>query len=238
MDDFALVASLAALTSQSAVIDAVLARTRPLGLNTLVAARLPSPDHPYPDDFLVSTWPQEWNQLYYEREFGPDDPVGRAAAMSDRPMTLAQIVAGEAGFAVTAKGHEMLAAAAAFGRPQCILVPVFGAHGYRGIVCFAGDGPDPSPRDMALLSALGTAAHHRLREFYLAGHADPDRAALTAREKAILRAIQSGDRDEAVARSLRISVRTVRFHVSNVRRKLGVRTRSEALTRAVALHLI
>lgn len=51
---------------------------------------------------------------------------------------------------------------------------------------------------------------------------------LTDRETEVLRMISDGLTDRETASALRISIRTVETHVSNVLHKLGVRSRSEA----------
>ena len=51
---------------------------------------------------------------------------------------------------------------------------------------------------------------------------------LTVREAEVLRTISEGLTDREVAEALRISVRTVETHVSNLLRKLGARNRAEA----------
>jgi len=52
-------------------------------------------------------------------------------------------------------------------------------------------------------------------------------AALSDREREVLRLVASGARNRDVAGELGISEHTVKFHVSNLLRKLGARTRSE-----------
>ncbi len=58
-------------------------------------------------------------------------------------------------------------------------------------------------------------------------------ASLTAREYDVLHLVTAGERNQAIAVQLGISVNTVKFHVSNLLHKVGARTRAE-LT-AVAL---
>jgi DNA-binding CsgD family transcriptional regulator len=55
---------------------------------------------------------------------------------------------------------------------------------------------------------------------------------LTPREMEVLGAIGEGLTNKAIARRLGISLHTVKFHVESVFRKLGARTRTEALARA------
>jgi len=57
-------------------------------------------------------------------------------------------------------------------------------------------------------------------------------ALLTPRELEVLSAIGEGSTNKMIARRLNISLHTVKFHVESLFRKLGVRTRTEALARA------
>ena len=64
-----------------------------------------------------------------------------------------------------------------------------------------------------------------------AAASEPD-SLLTARELEVLGAIGEGLTNKAIARKLGISLHTVKFHVESLFRKLGARTRTEALARA------
>jgi DNA-binding CsgD family transcriptional regulator len=57
-------------------------------------------------------------------------------------------------------------------------------------------------------------------------------ALLTPRELDVLGAIGEGLTNKALARKLGISLHTVKFHIESVFRKLGARTRTEALAKA------
>ena len=59
------------------------------------------------------------------------------------------------------------------------------------------------------------------------------RTLLTPREAQILDAIADGLTNKAIARRLGISLHTVKFHVESVFRKLGARTRTEAVAKAL-----
>jgi len=58
------------------------------------------------------------------------------------------------------------------------------------------------------------------------------RALLTPREIEVLSAIGEGLTNKAIARRLDISPHTVKFHLESLFRKLGARTRTEALVKA------
>ena len=54
------------------------------------------------------------------------------------------------------------------------------------------------------------------------------RPELTARELEILRLVASGNSNRRIAQRLWVTEQTVKFHLSNVYRKLGVANRTEA----------
>lgn len=68
---------------------------------------------------------------------------------------------------------------------------------------------------------------------------EPDmlRWRLTARELEVLRLVAEGRTNQNVARALEVSEQTVKFHLCNVYRKLGVGNRTEA-TREAHLHAL
>jgi DNA-binding NarL/FixJ family response regulator len=59
----------------------------------------------------------------------------------------------------------------------------------------------------------------------------------TPRELEVLNAIADGLTNKMIARRLEISLHTVKFHVESVFRKLGVRTRTEAVAKALERRL-
>jgi two-component system nitrate/nitrite response regulator NarL len=62
-------------------------------------------------------------------------------------------------------------------------------------------------------------------------------ARLSARELEILRCIERGDSNKAIARQLNVELQTVKNHVTHVLHKLGVRSRYDA-ARFAAQHLL
>jgi NarL family two-component system response regulator YdfI len=68
--------------------------------------------------------------------------------------------------------------------------------------------------------------------------AEDTERALTLREVEILEMLAEGLRNQAIARRLRISTYTVKFHVASILGKLGAASRTEAVTRGVRRGLI
>ncbi|MGO2050599.1 helix-turn-helix transcriptional regulator [Microbacterium sp.] len=61
-----------------------------------------------------------------------------------------------------------------------------------------------------------------------------DGVPLTVREHDVLRLVTAGERNQAIAAQLGISANTVKFHVSNLLRKVGASTRAELTALALA----
>jgi DNA-binding CsgD family transcriptional regulator len=75
---------------------------------------------------------------------------------------------------------------------------------------------------------------------HLAGRArlqESERCGLTVRELSVLRPLAAGAGNDEIAEGLGIDIRTVKFHVSNIYRKLGARHRAEAVAIAYRLGL-
>lgn len=227
------------LQSQAEVVSAFAERIGCFGYDTYAIGSLPEPEAPGPGRFFLHNWPDIWAEQYFEQGYGPEDPTLIAAARCREPVTISEIRAGKAGFWPSPKGIEMLDFAASLGRSSGLVVPIFGPNGYRGIVAMGGNNNDPSEPRRALLHLWSIYAHNRALELqpqsesHINGH-----AALSPREISVLKGSAMGEDDEAISQTLGISIRTVRFHFENARRKLRCKTRSEAVATATSLHLL
>ena len=63
-------------------------------------------------------------------------------------------------------------------------------------------------------------------------------APLTARELEVLSLLAAGDSNKTIAARLSLSVHTVKFHVSSILSKLGVSSRTEAVTLGLRLGIV
>lgn len=197
-----------------------------LGFPTHVIAPMPSEKFPVHEGFfLVQNWPEAWTKAYEDEGFAEFDPTPRAASVMNGPFTLDDMYNGVAGFTPDPRSERMLKLAGELGRRRGLIVPIFGPHGYRAIVCFMGDGPGPDTHTQSLLHIWAIYAHDRVRELSVDNHAPSN--VLSEREIEVLRAARDGLSDEESAEKLGISVRTVRFHFTNVRAKLNVKTRAQ-----------
>jgi DNA-binding CsgD family transcriptional regulator len=109
-----------------------------------------------------------------------------------------------------------------------IVVPVHDAGRLAWFTGFVGRSPDLSERVVLILGAAAHAAYDRFRELL---DAKLGTSPLTARESECLAWAAHGKTDQETGRILGISARTVRFHIDNAKKKLGVATRIQAVTK-------
>ena len=113
------------------------------------------------------------------------------------------------------------------------------SYGTKGVIAslHLGFGErEIDPKTARAVQMAGLMLTERLMEF--AGGLDDDLPELTARERDCLAYVADGKRDREVAVILGVSEATVRFHVDNARRKLGVASRAEAVARLANLRLL
>lgn len=236
-DVFATIAAFGACRTPQEVGEHLLAALLPFGLHHYAIGGMPTPDNRNPTSFMFHNWPDAWQRMYFDRNFAAVDPVPRAAMVTAKPLTIGELRSGKAGFLPEPEADDYFAAAAALVGGKGLLVPIHGPHGYHGIAVLVGGSEDFSPQDRARLQLLALHAHGRMLDLF-ASASPATGPLLSPRETEVLRQCRAGLGDDEIARVLGISVRTVRFHFGNVRSKLGVKTRAEALVTAVGLHLL
>jgi DNA-binding NarL/FixJ family response regulator len=103
----------------------------------------------------------------------------------------------------------------------------------RGAVAYVRKQVDPRDLPSALRQAAnGTVAQPIYGEGEDTQPSPADDAGLTERELAILRALGEGLSNKQIARQLWLAEQTVKFHLTNIYRKLNVTTRTEAVNAA------
>jgi len=103
-----------------------------------------------------------------------------------------------------------------------------------GAVCFVGKAADPNDLAGAIHVLLNDAIH--LTPHTPAAAPEPARevgeagadALLTRRELEILRLVSSGLSNAQMAKHLWVTEQTIKFHLSNIYRKIGIRNRTAA----------
>lgn len=191
--------------------------------------------------YFHSTWPQAWIDICISEGLTEHDPLPAAAAVNLMPFRWSDLIAGRAGMVLTGNQRRAFEIGAVHGWREGVCVPIHGPGAYLVLGSFAGEAPDTSAEAMADLHLLTIHAHVRLAALHArqpAARPEATGAALSVREIEALACVFAGLTDLGAARKMGIGERTARFHIDNARRKLGAKTRAQAVAAALAMGLL
>lgn len=202
----------------------------------LFGLRIPVP-LTQPCQLILSGYPATWRSRYDEHHYMLFDPVLQRALASVLPVFWDDLPRDSLGTA------RLMDEAAEFGLRHGLTLPIHGSHSEFSLLSLAGPDRLPhSPQAVAELASRGhwlaAHVHEQVLRILLAGakplHGEPP-LRLSARERDCLRRAAEGQSAGAIGQTLGISENTVIYHLKECRQKLHVRTRQQAIARAVAL---
>jgi DNA-binding NarL/FixJ family response regulator len=98
----------------------------------------------------------------------------------------------------------------------------------RGATAYIVKTVNPIDLPSALRQAFEATVYQGVQVFSGGESTDGDKIGLTEREMAMLKALARGLSNNAISREFWVTEQTVKFHLSNIYRKLGVANRTEA----------
>lgn len=178
-----------------------------------------------------TNYPVAWQEYYHGHNFLQSDPVINSALRSSMPVVWGKDrITGPQEFWETASEHGVqhgwtfvLRGA----RDETLLLSLARSHDALDNAELAETEPILMWLAHSALAVLACDAEH--------AH---DVDALTSREKEILHWALAGKTSEETAIILGITARTVNFHVSLILQKLNVVNKTQAVAKAVALHML
>jgi DNA-binding CsgD family transcriptional regulator len=202
------------------------------GLPTLMTGALLVRGDKVGGRFYFGNWSADWTRVYLEKVF-VDDPLVHEARRRISPFTWSDLWAeGDLPAAV----REVIELGRQRGWEEGFAVPIHGPGGYIGLVSFVGGAVTLGFSDRALLLALAHAAHQRGKALYGAGQ--DVLVKLTRRELQTMRWVSRGKTDAQIAAILNLSASTVHDYVESAKHKLGVRSRSQAVSELALRELL
>jgi LuxR family quorum sensing-dependent transcriptional regulator len=214
------------------VIQMFEAEIKACGFHAYIMAGLPSPGTSLTDLTVANGWPPEWFEIYTRENFSVMDPVPRHGASTVQPFEWA-----EARYDKDSNpaAHLVMTRAADFRLMQGYCIPLHYDDG-GAVISMATEQPTIDPVAKSALQLIGVYAHNRIRS--LARPQREKRDLLTAREREVLRWVAGGKTSWEISVILRISERTVKFHLVEASRKLNAVNRTSAVAKALARGLI
>ena len=185
--------------------------------------------------FHFACWPEGFLARYVSEDLQALDPIPRWARGAGTPATFTQIIQ-----RLNPKdpGHKVIRVAREFGCMEGICVPMRAADGAIGLVSMVGDRRQFTAtqfRDLVAIASLVFRTAERIDRSAEKAQLAP---ILTLREIEILPFLVHGHSDREIARLNGISEATVRFHLKNVRAKIGAVSRTHLAAKVVALGFV
>jgi len=194
-----------------------------------------------PDDAIFLTnVPAKWTDRYLEQSYQDDDPIIRECLSKRLPLPWTERLKTE----VRSDREDMvLADALDFGIRRGLTVPIHGPGGELGIMSLYSDLSDKEflktvQSTQHELHVMSLHFHDAVQKKLAAGESIPKPIPLTDREVEILRWTAIGKTAWEIGSILKISERTVNFHLQNLMGKLGVHNKTHAAAKAMSFGLI
>ena len=194
------------------------------------------------DIFWKTTVPPSWNAHYLENQYYQDDKVYNQAFTTTTPFYYGLEVDND-WIERHPRFERMLNEIADFGLNHGLIVPVASLDPKRGggINLGTGGGIETLDRIVAnrteQVMLAAHCAHLRLNTLF-GSRPREAQPALSVREREVLLWLAKGLRVDAIADKMHVKPVTVTLHIQKARRKLGARTRDQALSLAIMKGLI
>ncbi|EHK54836.1 LuxR family transcriptional regulator [Mesorhizobium alhagi CCNWXJ12-2] len=201
-------------------------------LELITFAYLSLPSQPSGKPRLISNYPARWTAHYLQNRYQKIDPVIMRARCGGCPFRWGSDMRG---FATSQVQQRLFDEAAEFSIRCGLTIPIVDRRGCTAAVTFAADEPNPTflrvaERYEQALQLMATCFHIYVRR-KLSGNGMVDGVLLTPREYECLQWAARGKSAWDIAGILGIKPRTAAFHLDNAKKKLGVRTITQAAVR-------
>ncbi|RWA58316.1 MAG: LuxR family transcriptional regulator [Mesorhizobium sp.] len=199
-------------------------------LELITFAYLSLPTQPSGTPKLISNYPARWTEHYLQNRYQTVDPVIIRAQCGGCPFRWGLDMRG---FATSQVQQRLFDEAAEFSIRCGLTIPIVDRRGGTAAMTFAADEPNPTflriaERYEQALQLMATCFHRHARR-KLSGSRTVDGVSLTSREYQCLQWAALGKSAWDIACILGIKPRTAAFHLDNAKKKLGVRTKNQAV---------
>lgn len=211
-----------------------------LGYEKTLVAIFPDRDTPVTAKhaFLHHSYSPAWLTRYDHEEMHRVDPTFGHCATKSTPLIWSPRIFSEP------KQRNLYEEATGYGLRSGVTLPIHGANGEFGIVCFVSDcRPDKNfdrhvHASLAALCCLRDFVLESAGSFMKLGSPKADEVRISSRELECLRWAAEGKSSWEIGRILNCAEATVNFHFTNIRRKLNSKSRQQAVVKAIKLGLI
>lgn len=220
--------------------DRIFRMGRDLGYDQTRLAILPDPHAPIEAEhaFQHSNYSSNWLNKYTADKLHYVDPTFAHCLSKSTPLIWSPDI-----FSAR-KQKEMYEEASGYGIRSGVTLPIHGASGELGILCFVSDRrPDQhfhneANRNLPELCCFRDFILESSLKFLKLPHDSEQPVSVTRRELECLKWCAAGKSSWEIAKILRCAEPTVNFHFNNIRRKFNTNSRQQAVVRAIKQGLI
>jgi DNA-binding CsgD family transcriptional regulator len=176
--------------------------------------------------FFFVHWPQDWLDFYTKNDGFAQDTLPIEARRRVAPFLWSEIRQGR----LTPAQRALCETGWAYGWREVFAVPIHGPGNLQGLVTIATRQERSfAPAERGVLEAMARAIWERCRTSDGFGVGSQGPLRLSAREIECLQWAAAGKSDADIAVLVGISAATAHFHIEQAKKRLGVRTRVEAV---------
>jgi LuxR family quorum sensing-dependent transcriptional regulator len=199
-----------------------------IGFQAYIMARIPTAGESLAQGTVANGWPAEWTELYNREKFFVVDPIPRHCFNTLNPFEWKDVPYDREH---DLPAHKVMMRARDFGLNDGFCIPIH-YDDATAAVSIAGERPYLDAETRSALHLIGVFTHSRLRALSRPILALPARR-LSEIEAEVLRWAARGKTAWETGQILRLSERTVRWHLEEAQRKLM--TKNKTATVALAL---
>jgi DNA-binding CsgD family transcriptional regulator len=186
--------------------------------------------------FFFVNWPADWVEFYNKGGWFQHDILPIEARRRIAPYLWSELVKSSK---LTAAQKALYDAGWAYGWRDVFAVPIHGPGSLQGLVTIATREMLPwTQEDRALLEIMARTIWEHCRTAEAFGSFDPGRIKLSPREIECLQWAAAGKSDTDIAALIGIKPATAHFHIEQAKKRLGVRSRVEAVAFGVLQGII
>lgn len=240
MNHFEKLSGLLECTTENAWRDTVFSLGKGLGFDQTLLAIFPDREAPIEASFafLHSNYSSSWRTKYDDEALGYVDPTVTHCLTKTTPLIWSPDLFS------SRRQQEMYEEACSYNLRSGITLPIHGPNGEVGILCFVSD--DKAGKDfkqhayekMPEVSCLRDFIFESSTQFRREPAILQQRPELTRCELECLKWSAVGKTSWETAKILLCTEATINFHFSNIRRKMNVTSRRQAVVKAIRLGMI
>ena len=198
------------------------------GFTSFLCSAPPRPEEDSADPILFDAWPREWRQRYGKRRYYLRDPMLAELYRTTEPFTWSTAMARST---PSVDERAVMNDAAAAGMREGFVVPIYGIGGQVHAMTMSGSAPQTDKHSCAELHLVSIYAYARAKQ--LKGRPGGPPIALRRKEQQVLQWAAAGKTDWEIGQILGISESAAHKHIENVKRRIGVSTRVQAIIEAI-----